>query len=161
MIGPLPYVGGKNRLANAIIRLFPKHKTYVEPFAGGAQVFFHKEPSAVEILNDLDFEIVNFLRVCQWHHGELARHLKHSVASRGWFDILTRTDPDTLTDVQRAARFFYLQKNNFGGHRTKRNFHYAVSQLSNFNPEASPRSSNGPTSVFGESRSSACPTGRS
>jgi len=52
MVGPLAYIGGKNRLASRIIPLIPKHTTYVEPFAGGAQVFFHKEPSAIEILND-------------------------------------------------------------------------------------------------------------
>jgi len=63
MIGPLSYIGGKRALANGIIALFPKHTTYVEAFAGGAQVLFHKEPSKVEVLNDLDGEIVNFFRV--------------------------------------------------------------------------------------------------
>jgi site-specific DNA-adenine methylase len=43
MVGPLPYIGGKHRLAKQIIELFPKHTTYVEPFAGGAQLLFHKE----------------------------------------------------------------------------------------------------------------------
>src|SRR5450759_5529755 len=70
MVGPLAYIGGKNRLAAKIISLLPEHTTYVEPFAGGAQVFFHKRPSEVEVLNDLDGEIVNLLRVCQWHHSE-------------------------------------------------------------------------------------------
>ena len=62
MVGPLAYIGGKNRLAVKIISLLPEHTTYVEPFAGGAQVFFHKRPSEVEVLNDLDGEIVNLLR---------------------------------------------------------------------------------------------------
>lgn len=68
MRGPIPYLGGKSRLAERLIALFPPHTTYVEPFAGGAQVFFHKEPSKVEVLNDLDGELVNFLRICQLHH---------------------------------------------------------------------------------------------
>src|ERR1035438_10716103 len=77
MVGPLAYIGGKNRLAAKIISLLPEHTAYVEPFAGGAQVFFHKRPSEVEVLNDLDGEIVNLLRVCQWHHSELIRYLKY------------------------------------------------------------------------------------
>ena len=88
MHGPLSYIGGKNRLAKRIIAIFPKHTTYVEAFAGGAQVFFRKEPSEVEVLNDLDGEIVNFYRVCQQHHEELLRYFRFVVVSREWFDLL-------------------------------------------------------------------------
>lgn len=135
MIGPLAYIGGKNRLARQLISLFPKHKTYVEPFAGGAQVFFHKEPSAVEVLNDLDGEIVNFFRVCQWHYEELIRYLKFCVVSRKLYELLLRTDPRFLTDVQRAGRFFYLQKNCYGGLVLKQNYHYGVTQRPNYKVE--------------------------
>src|SRR5260370_41647034 len=105
MTGPLSYIGGKNRLAKLLISLFPKHKTYVEAFAGGAQVLFHKEPSAVEVLNDLDGEIVNFFRVCQWHYEELIRYLRFCVVSRKLYEQLRATDPRLLTDVHRAGRF--------------------------------------------------------
>src|ERR1700758_5232255 len=135
MIGPLPYIGGKNRLAKKIISMLPEHITYVEPFAGGAQVLFHKTPSAVEVLNDLDFDIVNFFRVCQWHYQELIRYLKFCLASRKLHELHTKTDPATLTDIQRAGRFFYLQKNSFGGLILKQRFHYGVAQPSNYNPE--------------------------
>src|SRR5205807_3601507 len=111
MAGPLSYIGGKNRLAKRVIEIFPEHTTYVEPFAGGAQVFFRKEPSKVEVLNDLDQEIVNFFRVCQSHYEELLRYLRFTLVSRAWFDLMKVTDPRTLTDVQRAARHFYLLKN--------------------------------------------------
>src|SRR5438094_3452164 len=104
MVGPLPYIGGKRNLAKQIIALFPKHTTYVEAFAGGAQVFFRKEPSKVEVLNDLDGEIVNFYRVCQNHYEELLRYCRFSLVSRKWFDLQRKTDPATLTDIQRAAR---------------------------------------------------------
>lgn len=139
MIGPIPYIGGKNRLAAQIIALFPDHTTYVEAFAGGAQVFFRKEPSKVEVLNDLDHEIVNFYRVCQSHYEELVRYLRFTIASRIWFAILKATDPVTLTDIQRAARFLYLQKNAFGGLIVKQNFHYGVTKQSNFNPPRIPK----------------------
>jgi DNA adenine methylase len=138
MIGPLAYIGGKNRLATKIISMLPEHLTYVEPFAGGAQVLFHKQPSNVEVLNDLDFDIVNFFRVCQWHYDELVRYLRYCVISRRLHDVHLATDPGTLTDIQRAARFFYLQKNSFGGLIVKQKFHYGVTHPSNYNPERIP-----------------------
>src|SRR5229473_867501 len=106
MAGPLSYIGGKNRLAKRVIEIFPEHTTYVEAFAGGAQVFFRKEPSNVEVLNDLDGEIVNFYRICQQHYEELLRYFKFAVVSRQWFDLLKAANPETLTDIQRAARPF-------------------------------------------------------
>ena len=138
MIGPLAYIGGKNRLAKQIISVFPKHTTYVEAFAGGAQVFFHKPPSEVEVLNDLDGEICNFFRVCQWHHDELLRHLRYCLASRKLYEITAASDPAILTDVQRAARFFYLQKNSFGGLVVKQSYHFTVGSTPNYNPERLP-----------------------
>src|SRR5215471_10725798 len=105
MRAPLAYIGGKNRLARTLISLFPKHTTYVEPFAGGAQVFFHKQPTEVEVLNDLDGEIVNFFRICQWHYEELIRYLRFCLISRSLYGQLAAMDPSLLTDVQRAGRF--------------------------------------------------------
>src|SRR5262245_7260405 len=107
--GPLSYIGGKNRIARPIIKIFPKHTTYVEPFAGGAQILFHKEPSEAEVLNDLNDEIVNFFRVVQLHNEEFLRYLQFIVVSRKWFSLFQSQTPATLTDIQRAARFFYLQ----------------------------------------------------
>jgi DNA adenine methylase len=138
MVGPLSYIGGKNRLAKKIISVLPEHTTYVEPFAGGAQVLFHKQPSNVEVLNDLDFEVVNFFRVCQWHYEELIRYLRFCLVSRKLHELHVKTDPATLTDIQRAGRFFYLQKNSFGGLILKQKFHYGVTQPSNYNLERIP-----------------------
>lgn len=132
MTGPLSYIGGKNRLARHIISLLPKHTTYVEPFAGGAQVFFHKEPSEVEVLNDLDGEIINFFRICQWHYEELVRYLRFCIVSRKLYDLLKNTDPKSLTDIQRAGRFFYLQKNCYGGLVLKQNYHYTITKRPNY-----------------------------
>jgi DNA adenine methylase len=138
MVGPLAYIGGKNRLAKKILALFPKHSTYVEPFAGGAQVFFHKHPSPVEVLNDLDGDIVNFFRVCQWHHQELLRYLHYVLVGRRIFELLRAQDPTTLTDIQRAGRFFYLQKTSFGGLILRRNYHYHLANPPNYNPARIP-----------------------
>ena len=135
MRGPLAYIGGKNRIAELIIRQIPPHRTYVEPFAGGAQVFFRKPPSQVEILNDLSDDIVNFFRVCQSHAPELARYLRQMIVARTLFNQQLKTTPDSLTDVQKAARFFYLQRLAFAGLITCRNFRIQVIQATSWNPE--------------------------
>ncbi|HET9285297.1 MAG TPA: DNA adenine methylase [Candidatus Angelobacter sp.] len=138
MPSPLSYIGGKNRLAKGIIEIFPKHTTYVEAFAGGAQVLFQKEPSKVEVLNDLDGEIVNFYRVCQNHHEELLRHFNFSLVSRKWFELHKKADPETLTDIQRAARYLYLLKSSFASLIRNPNYHWHVVQPPGFNLERLP-----------------------
>lgn len=138
MVGPLSYIGGKRSLAKRVIALFPEHTTYVEAFAGGAQVFFHKEPSKVEVLNDLDGEIVNFFRVCQLHYEELLRYLRFVLVSRKWFELLRATDPATLTDIQRAARYLYLLKESFASLVVRPNYHWHVVQPPGFNLERLP-----------------------
>jgi DNA adenine methylase len=139
MVGPLSYIGGKNRLAKRVIEIFPEHTTYVEAFAGGAQIFFHKEPSKVEVLNDLDGEIVNFYRVCQQHYEELLRYLRFALVGRAWFDLLKATDPATMTDIQRAARHLYLLRNSFAGLVRYPIYHRNVVQPPGFNLDRLPQ----------------------
>ncbi|GAB3380892.1 DNA adenine methylase [Spongiibacter taiwanensis] len=59
------YHGGKFRLAPWVMSFFPKHHTYVEPFAGAAGVLLQKPRSISEVYNDLDGEVVNVFRVLQ------------------------------------------------------------------------------------------------
>lgn len=138
MIGPLSYIGGKRAIAKQIIALFPEHTTYVEAFTGGAQVFFRKQPSEVEVLNDLDGEVVNFFRVCQLHYEELIRYCRFAVISRTWHDLLKITDSRTLTNIQRAARYQYLLKTSFAGLVRNLNYNVNVSQPPSFNLERLP-----------------------
>jgi DNA adenine methylase len=138
MNGPLSYIGGKRALAKRIIAVFPEHTTYVEPFAGGAQVFFRKEPSKVEVLNDLDREVTNFYRICQQHFEELVRYLRFTLVSRAWFDLLQETASASLTDIQRAARYFYLSKNCYGGLVRHQNYAWRVDAPPSFNSERLP-----------------------
>jgi DNA adenine methylase len=64
-------MGGKRRLAKHILPLMGEHTTYVEPFAGGAAMFFMKEPSKVEVINDINSDLVNLYRVVRHHLDEL------------------------------------------------------------------------------------------
>jgi len=56
-------VGSKARFAKLLDFIAPPHKVYVEPFAGSAAFFWHKEPVEREYLNDLDASVVHTLRL--------------------------------------------------------------------------------------------------
>lgn len=111
----VPWIGGKRRLAERLFPFFPHHECYVEPFAGGAALFFAKVPSDVEVLNDINGDLINLYRVVQHHLEEFVRQFKWALSSRQVFEWLKITQPETLTDIQRAARFYYLQQSAFGG----------------------------------------------
>jgi DNA adenine methylase len=111
-------MGGKRRLARHLLPLLAEceHSCYVEPFCGAAALFFLREHrTKVEVLNDIHGELINLYRVVQHHLDEFVRHFRWALSSRQLFEWAQMTEPETLTDVQRAARFFYLQKLAFGG----------------------------------------------
>jgi DNA adenine methylase len=111
----VPWIGGKRRLAATLLERFPPHVCYVEAFAGGAALFFMREPAKVEVINDMNGELVNLYRVVQRHLEEFIRQFKWALSSREVFKWTKETPPHVLTDIQRAARFFYLQQMAFGG----------------------------------------------
>lgn len=111
-----PYPGGKRRLAKSILPLFPDHRCYVEPFCGGAALLFMRDaPARVEVINDANGELVNLYRVVKTHLQEFIAQLHWSLSSRQMFKWLQMTNTEPLTDIQRAARWFYLQRHAFGG----------------------------------------------
>jgi DNA adenine methylase len=113
--GPLAWVGGKSQLRKEIVPMIPEdHKTYVEVFAGGAWVLFGKEPSKVEIINDINGELVNFWRVVKQRPQAFVAELQYLVSSREIFSVLKSVDTCYLSEVVRSCRFFYLNKNSFG-----------------------------------------------
>lgn len=111
-----PWPGSKRRLAKHILPLLSiPHRTYVEPFAGSAAVLFRREPAPVEVINDLNGELVRLYRCVQHHLEELVRQFRWALVSREMFRWAQLQNVEALTDIQRAARFFYLQKLAFGG----------------------------------------------
>lgn len=110
----IPWIGGKRRLARQLLPLFPVHTCYVEPFAGAAALLFAKEPAKVEVLNDINGDLVSLYRVVKHHLDEFVRQFRWALTSREMFKWTQATPPETLTDIQRAARFFYLQHHAFG-----------------------------------------------
>nr|DAY28241.1 MAG TPA: DNA adenine methylase [Caudoviricetes sp.] len=116
-------MGGKRRLAKHLLPMFPEHTCYVEPFCGGAALFFLRpKPAKVEVLNDANGELTNFYRVVQNHFDEFVRQFEWALTARETFERLKATPPEYLTDIQRAARFFFLQQTAFGGKTTGQSF---------------------------------------
>jgi DNA adenine methylase len=118
----IPWIGGKRRLAKQLLPMFPDHTCYVEPFCGAAALFFLKPISKAEVINDLNSDLVCLYRVVQHHLDEFVRQFRWALASRELFKWLQDTPPHTLTDIQRAARFYYLQRTCFGGKVNGRTF---------------------------------------
>jgi DNA adenine methylase len=116
MNSPIAYIGGKSKLSETIIKMIPDHQAYCEVFAGAAWVFFRKEQSKYEVINDLDSDLIVFYRVLQNHLEEFLKQFKWLLSSREWFEDWKRQQKaGGLTDIQRAARYYYLQRLCFGG----------------------------------------------
>lgn len=109
----LSWVGGKARLADKIIPLIAPHRCYCEVFAGAAWLLFKKQESKAEVINDINVDLVTLYRVVQHHLDEFVRYFRWALVARDEFARLHRVDAGTLTDIQRAARFYYLLKTGF------------------------------------------------
>lgn len=133
---PAAWIGGKRQLASRIVTMINAipHVTYAEPFVGMGGVFFRrtKAPRS-EVINDRNGEVVNLFRILQRHYPQFMDTLKFQITSRREFDRLKACDPSTLTDLERAARFLYLQKLAFGGKVSGQNFGVDVSRGARFN----------------------------
>ena len=111
----LAYMGGKSLIADKIIEKFPRHQCYVEVFAGAAWLLFKKdeEISKVEIINDINLDLVTLYRVIKHHLEEFIRYFKWVIVARDEFERFRAENPETLTDIQKAARFYYLLKTGY------------------------------------------------
>ena len=118
-------VGGKARLARRIIARIEgiSHDCYAEPFVGMGGVFLRRaQRPPTEIINDVNGEIVNLFRIAREHPDELARQFDFALAARAEYERLQAIPPEPLTDIQRAARFLYIQRLTARGKMVGRSF---------------------------------------
>lgn len=130
------YQGGKRNLARRICAIIDHtiHDGYAEPFVGMGGIFLRRStrPRA-EFINDISGDVATFFRVLQEHYPYFIDMLRWRVASRAEFDRLLAIDPERLTDLQRAARFLYVQRLAFGGKVSGRNFGVSSTTGARFN----------------------------
>lgn len=112
------YIGGKKLLAKAIVPIIEKipHNIYCEPFVGMGGIFFRRtQKPKCEAINDINNELVNMFRMVERFPDYLADMLKFKICSRAEFKRMLDTPPLLLTELERAVRYLYIQKNAFGG----------------------------------------------
>ena|GEM_PF-114937 len=129
------YIGGKRNLAQRLVKRIADvpHTTYAEVFVGMGGIFLRRtaRPKA-EVINDWSGDVSTFFRVLQRHYVAFVDMMRHQVTSRAEFEKLAAMPPESLTDLERSARFLYLQRLAFGGHVAKRTFGVAVEQSARF-----------------------------
>jgi DNA adenine methylase len=113
-----PYIGGKRNLAKRLVERIGAmpHRLYAEPFVGMGGIFLRRTSRPpVEVINDISTDVATLFRILQRHYQAFVDMIRWQLSSRAEFDRLMRVDPATLTDLERAARFLYLQRLAFGG----------------------------------------------
>lgn len=109
---PVKWHGGKYYMSHHIIKCFPPHKTYVEPYGGGASVLLNKIPANVEIYNDLNSRITRLFRVIRDHGEEFQKRLSLTPYSNIEFDLAIVTHED---EIEQARRDFVRWRQSIGG----------------------------------------------
>src|SRR4051812_19096634 len=117
MDSPFAWPGGKRALKKVLLQLIPKHRAYVEVFAGSAKLLFAKEPSRWEVINDVNDDLLNFFRVVKHRPSELAEAMEREFIGKARFAEL-RAEVTNVTqsqnEIDRALRFLYLVWHSFG-----------------------------------------------
>lgn len=114
---PITYYGGKQLMVRHILPLIPIHNLYCEPFAGGAAIFFAKQPSEVEILNDTNRELINFYKVVQSDFTSLEKEIMITLHSRDLHRkaSVIYNNPDMFSELKRAWALWVLSSQGFAG----------------------------------------------
>lgn len=130
------YIGGKRNLAKRLCRVIDAHQhtTYAEPFVGMGGIFLRRaHPVRAEFINDRSRDVYTLFRVLQEHYVAFLDLLRFQITTQANFERLREVDPETLTDLQRAARFLYLQRVAFGGKVSGRTYGISNDRPGRFN----------------------------
>lgn len=117
MRSAIPYFGGKNRQAPWIISHFQPHFCYLELFAGSGNVLVQKAPSKVEVYNDIDDNLINFLMILRNQPQKLFDAIDSLPTSRSLYEKW-KWELLPEDDFERAVRWWYVARQAYGGGTT-------------------------------------------
>lgn len=132
---PIKYYGGKTRMLPHLLPLIPEHRIYVEGFAGGAALFWAKEPSKIEVLNDINSNVANFYRVAKLKFAELQELIETTLHCEGTFleCKFIYNNPEDYSDVKRAWAFFVGANMSYGA-EVAGSFQWVKNKTDNWHP---------------------------
>lgn len=110
----MSYTGGKTKLTKTLLKKMPPHKTYVEPFVGGASVFFSKPPAEKSVINDKDQEVMQFYKAFADIDVNAFNKLDFT-PSKTKFERLKESNPKS--NIGKVEKLLYMNKNSFMGNR--------------------------------------------
>jgi DNA adenine methylase len=139
------WAGGKGQLLEQFEPLLPKKfNRYIEPFVGSGAVFFYivqKYDAKEIIISDINEELINAYEIIKTDAERLIIELKqhkeyHLVEGKKYYLTIRATNPKDLPDLERAARFIYLNKTCFNGlYRVNSKGKFNVPMGSYINPD--------------------------
>src|SRR5260221_2391511 len=111
---PFRYAGGKFYARKLILEHIQTHTTYVEPFAGGASIFFAKPKVGSSWLNDKDSQLINVYKHIRDDVEDLIEQLRGHRASKTKHHYFKNLyEPTNL--LEQAARWYYLNRTSYSG----------------------------------------------
>lgn len=131
---PFRYAGGKFYARDLILEHFPEHSSYIEPFAGGASIFFAKQKVTNNWLNDIDKDLINCLTVIKDQSEELIVRLRGEEATKERHAYF-KNEFEVKTDIDRAVRWFYLNRTSYSGIMNIQNCFWGYGDKYSMRPE--------------------------
>jgi DNA adenine methylase len=131
---PFRYAGGKFYARKIILDYIPLHLSYVEPFAGGASIFFAKDKSENNWLNDIDKEVINVYIHIRDYPQKLTEALSGEIATKERHNFYkNRFVPKN--DLERAVRWYYLNRTSYSGIMNMQNCYWGYGDKYSMRPE--------------------------
>ena len=151
---PFRYAGGKFYARKLILEHMPRHTSYIEPFAGGASMFFCKEKVDFNQLNDIDQELMNTYLVIRDNPEALISLLRRGplddvipsqliegvgvgepLPAKKELHRYFKMDFRPRNHVEQALRWYYLNRTSYSGIMNYKNMYWGYGDKYSMQPK--------------------------